>query len=355
MWHGVHGHDAAVEHFRQSLRSGRLASTYLFVGPAGIGKRTFALKLAQALLCQNHPDLELEMCGHCQSCKLVQAGTHPDLLQVGRPPDKSFIPVEAFIGSPEKRMREGLCHDIGMKPFLGGRKVALIDDADDLNLEGANSLLKTLEEPPPRSLLILIGTSAAKQLPTIRSRCQIIRFQPLDDEILAELLVSTGNVESREAAQRLVPLSEGSLQRAIELADPQLAEFRQRLLNHLTQRAPDSVRLATAISTFVDEAGREASRRRARLRQLIGFVADYYRELMRRACGAAATTDPILRQAAEKGLAASSGDPEAYAAAIDRCLQALEHVGRNLNQTTIIECWLDDLEQIAITGHAIAR
>ncbi len=73
-------------------------------------------------------------------------------------------------------MREGLCHDIALKPFMGGRKVAIIDDADDLNEEGANCLLKTLEEPPPHSVLILIGTSAERQLPTIRSRARRFVF-----------------------------------------------------------------------------------------------------------------------------------------------------------------------------------
>ena len=84
-------------------------------------------------------------------------------------------------------MREGLCHDISLKPYMGNRKVAIVDDADYLNAEGANSLLKTLEEPPPRSVLILVGTTPAKQLPTIRSRCRIIRFDPLPTETVAEL------------------------------------------------------------------------------------------------------------------------------------------------------------------------
>ncbi len=168
-----------VEQFRRALARGRLASSFLFAGPEGIGKRTFALKLAQAMLCTTRPEETLDPCGTCPSCVQVAAGTHPDLHLVGKPEDKSFIPLELLIGDREHRRREGLCHNIGLKPYLGGRKIAMIDDADYLNAEGANSLLKTLEEPPPRSVLILIGTSPAKQLPTIRSRCQLIRFRPL--------------------------------------------------------------------------------------------------------------------------------------------------------------------------------
>ena len=177
----IRGHESARERFRKSLEAGRLASTFLFVGPQGIGKRGFALGLAQALLCaRTRADDPLEACGACESCRLMAAGTHPDLIRIERPEGKSFIPVELLIGSQEKRMREGLCHEIAMKPFLGGRKVAIIDDADFLNVEGANALLKTLEEPPPRCVMILIGMSAARQLPTIRSRCQIVRFREME-------------------------------------------------------------------------------------------------------------------------------------------------------------------------------
>ena len=177
-WQGIAGHDEIVARFRTMLARGRLASTFLFVGPAGVGKRTFATRLAAALLCQTQPPAALDPCGVCSSCLQVAAGTHPDLLRVSKPADKSFIPLELFIGPKEKRMQQGLCHDISLKPFMGGGRVAIIDDADYLNEEGANSLLKTLEEPPPQSVLILIGTSADRQLPTIRSRAALSASAP---------------------------------------------------------------------------------------------------------------------------------------------------------------------------------
>ena len=121
-------------------------------------------------------------------------GTHPDVHLLARPADKAFIPVELFIGDKEHRMREGLCYDISLKPYSGRRKVAIIDDADYFNKEGANCLLKTLEEPPPKSVLILIGTSEQRQLPTIRSRCQVVRFRPLAESDVAEILVEQGLV-----------------------------------------------------------------------------------------------------------------------------------------------------------------
>ena len=97
------------------------------------------------------------------------SATHPDLHLVSKPADRGFIPLSAFIGDEAHRMREGLCHTIALKPMMGGRRVAIIDDADYLNDESANALLKTLEEPPPRSVLILIAGNLERQLPTIRS------------------------------------------------------------------------------------------------------------------------------------------------------------------------------------------
>ena len=242
-----------------ALERGRLASTFLFVGPAGVGKRAFALKLAQALLCGERPAVLLDPCERCPACVQVAAGTHPDLEVVSKPPDKSFIPVAAFIGDKEHRMHEGLCHKISLKPFLGGRKIAIVDDADDLNQEAANCLLKTLEEPPPRSVLILIGTSADKQLPTIRSRAQLIRFRPLPEEVVVQLLLDQKIVTDPAEARRLAAQSGGSVRRANEMADPDLWTFRANLLSAVA-RPLDSAGLARATSEFVDEAGKEASR-----------------------------------------------------------------------------------------------
>jgi DNA polymerase III subunit delta' len=342
-WHGIQGHDAVVEQFRRALERGRLASSFLFAGPAGTGKRTFALKLAQAMLCEKRSEEAMDPCESCPACTMVLAGTHPDLVVVGKPADKAFIPVEVFIGDREHRGREGLCHQIGLKPYMGGRKIAVIDDADLLNPEGANSLLKTLEEPPPRSVLILIGTSPAKQLPTIRSRCQLIRFRPLETSVVAELLVSQGMVSDPVEARRLARYSEGSLQRATELADPDLWNFRRTLFERLSAPMLDSVPFAQAVSAFVEEAGKEAPPRRARLRQIVGFAADFYRHMIHATSGVPLPDDADLRRFLEQAVERRRNGPESAAACLERCLEAASQIDRNANQTTLIEAWLDDL------------
>ena len=244
-------------------------------------------------------------------------------------------------------MREGLCHDIALKPFMGGRRIAIIDDADDLNEEGANCLLKTLEEPPPQSVLILIGTSVDKQLPTIRSRCQIVRFQPLQADLIAELLVQQGIATNPAEAQRVATFADGSLERAQELIDPELWAFRGQLLNQLAKPRVPSLELARAATAFVDEAGKEASLRRNRARQIIGFAADFYRQLARSQVGLPAAGDDALRASVERAASGWQGREESAVDCAERCLEALGHIDRNANQATLIEAWADDLGRLA--------
>jgi DNA polymerase-3 subunit delta' len=346
MWHGIIGHDAVVEQFRRAIKRGRLASSFLFAGPPGIGKRIFAIKLAQALLCEKQPEEALDPCENCPACVQIIAGTHPDFHLVSKPSDKSFIPLDLLIGDKEHRRREGLCHHVALKPQKGGRKIAVMDDADYLNAEGANALLKTLEEPPPRSVLILIGTSPAKQLPTIRSRCQLVRFQPLDAEVVARLLPQQGIVEDPVEAQRLAQYSEGSVQRAGELADPELWTFRNALFQRLAAETLDSVTLARLTAKFVEEAGKEAAPRRRRLHQVVGFATDFYRQLLRSANGTAQSGDAQLDRLIGESLKRQSFDVEKTVARIDRCLEIDKLVDRNANQATVIETWLDGLGAI---------
>jgi len=337
MWQGILGHDDVVARFRRALERGRLASTYLLVGPRGIGKHSLALRLAQAFLCRARPIEALDPCGECDSCLQVAARTHPDLLLIAKPADKSFIPLSLLVGDDQHRMREGLCHDIAMRAFSGGRKVAVIDDADDLNEEGANALLKTLEEPPPGSVLLLVGTTADKQLPTIRSRSQIIRFRGLDADMIAELLLAQEVVTDVAEARRLAGLSEGSLSRAVELADEELWTFRDQFLAQLARVDQSSVALAREVNEFVDAAGKDAPSRRRRLRQIIRLAIDFHRGQLR------AATEGVV-------------DPDAcqrLASIVERSLEGLAQVDRNAHQATLIDCWLDDLGQ-AQAGRELA-
>ncbi len=354
-WQGIEGHDHLVERFRSALGRGRMSGSFLFVGPAGVGKHTFALKLAQTLLCDARPENQLDPCGSCAACTQVAANSHPDLLTVAKPQDRAFIPLELMIGDKDHRMREGLCHDISLKPYMGNRKIAIIDDADYLNAEGANSLLKTLEEPPPRSVLILVGTTPAKQLPTIRSRCRIIRFDPLPTEKVAELLMLGGHASDPGEAHRLAQLADGSVGRALQMADGGLIEFRPKLFAALSRPILESVRLAGAVQSLVEEAGQEAPRRRGRFHQVLDTAVDFYRHLLRVLSGGVPPEDPELFQYVSEAAASIPGGAEAAAACIDHCLEAGEYIDRNVQVTNLVEFWADRLAEIYRTGRAPVR
>ncbi|HEY2827415.1 MAG TPA: AAA family ATPase [Pirellulales bacterium] len=343
-WLNLLGHDDVVAHYRNALQHGRLASAFLFVGPEGIGKSLFAQQLAQALLCERRDEKLLDPCGACPACVQVLARTNPDFLTVARPAGKSFIPLGLLKGDePDYPVRNSLLFNLSLRPFGGHRKVAVIDDADFLNQEGANCLLKALEEPPPRSILVLISTSADRQLPTIRSRAQIVRFRPLEESLVAKLLIDKKIVAEPGDAQRLAAFSGGSLTRAAEIADPQLWSFRAGLLNQLASAPLSSTTLAQALLKFVDEAGKEAPLRRARLRLAIGFAAEFFRQLMRRLTGLPIAADAELSAAVERAASAGPWNSESAADAAQRSLEAISHTDRNANQHTLVEAWLDDL------------
>src|SRR5713226_8347951 len=174
----VRGHESLARSFADVVARDRLAHAYLFAGPPGIGKKLFARELAKAILCEKSKD-RVDGCDRCSSCVLVEAGTHPDVILANRPEDKVEFPIDVIREVSEK---------LAMKPARGGYKFALIDDVDDFNDPAANAFLKTLEEPPPKSVVILIVTDPERQLPTILSRCQLVRFGPLSFSLVAELL-----------------------------------------------------------------------------------------------------------------------------------------------------------------------
>jgi DNA polymerase-3 subunit delta' len=282
----------------------------------------------------------------------VASLNHPDVEVIAKPADKSFIPLELLIGDAEHRMRAGLCYNIALKPFSGRRKIAIIDDADYLNKEGANCLLKTLEEPPPRSVLILIGTSEQRQLPTIRSRCQSVRFQPLAESDVAELLVEGGLCDDAAVAHAAAAHSQGSLERAALWCNGSLLEFRRELMELLGESEVDLQSVAKRINRFLDEAGKESASKRERLRLVVSLAEEFYRAALLTVNAGQAPADRELASAVAAALRwMPAGIP---AACLDLCLDAYAHIDANANQATLIEWWLDELTSVPRTSGAAA-
>lgn len=332
--HALIGHHRQREWFRTAIAKGRLASTFLFIGPEGIGKKTFAMYLAKSLFCERVSAAKLEPCGVCSSCVQVAAGSHPDILQVCKPEDRAIIPVELLVGRRDARMQEGLCHDIRLRPMSGDRRVAILDDCDVLNNEGANAILKTLEEPPPNALIVLIGTSLQRQLPTIRSRCQVVRFDvPIGEEANQILRQRSGEEELSQASLDLaMEIAGGDLAKATMFLNEEVREFSEHLSRMLGEEPPEAMTLAKSITTFVEAAGKEAPERRNRMRQASSLVAEHYRQRIRTAAQSNQTEVGNL-------------EVESWLYRLQRSLDVRYQVDRNANQATLIESWAVDLQR----------
>ena len=249
----------------------------------------------------------------------MAAGTHPDLLLIEKPPDKNVLPIELFVGRREHRMQEGLCHDLGLKPFSASRRISVIDDAQLLNEESANCLLKTLEEPPPGAVIVLISTAEDQMLSTIRSRCQTIRFRPLTSAQIAAILVRDGSVSGAGEAQQIAAQSEGSMRVAQALAAPEMQQFHGALLAQLTEPAPDSQALVDLAVAFIEAGGRDAPLRRERARHVVGTALEFYRQVVRTRSGLAPLDGSELHPAVERSCREWRADDEAVVRCAQRC------------------------------------
>lgn len=208
------GHDYPKSLLGRLLQTGLLPHAYLFEGPDGIGKRRMALEFAKALNCERTAgnDAFNGACDQCPACRRVNSGNHPDVVQVTS--SGVFIKIE--------QIRE-IQAAIFLKPFMGRKKVYLIDEADRMNQEAANCFLKTLEEPPADSILILITSRPFALLPTIVSRCQRLRFQPLTSMQVEQYLVSKRGLAG-EDAKMLAVISLGRLGMALEASVDEVRE-----------------------------------------------------------------------------------------------------------------------------------
>jgi DNA polymerase-3 subunit delta' len=203
----VHGHRRLIELLSHSIQRGTLPPSLIFAGPAGVGKRLTAIAVAQAVNC---PD----SCGKCAACVRIARGVHPDVLLVG-PGESGSIKVDQI---------RDVIEQTAFRPFEGRRRVVIIDDADALVAAAQNALLKTLEEPPSASMFILITSRPDMLLPTVRSRCPLLRFGPLSEAEIAAALRAQGRSDAE--ARAVAAASDGSLGRALDASAGELVETR---------------------------------------------------------------------------------------------------------------------------------
>lgn len=209
----ITGHRKLIGLLSRSVARQSLPPSLIFAGPSGVGKRMAAIATAQALNCL-HPvssgtdkSSDIDACGTCPACTRIARGVHPDVLII-EPNDKGNIKID-FVREAIQRA--------GYKPFEGRRRVTIIESADGLEPAAQNSLLKMLEEPPASSVFILVTSLPDTLLPTVRSRCPLLRFRALSTDDVVGVLQARG-LDERQA-RRAALLADGSIGAALAVAD----------------------------------------------------------------------------------------------------------------------------------------
>jgi DNA polymerase III subunit delta' len=273
--------DRAVGALRAALRRGALHHAYLLGGPAGTGKGRAAKLLAQAANCQGGVagpgGLREEPCGSCLPCRKIDRDLHPDVIRLseervmakagrwepkgGRAPSKDIV---------VDQVRDLIDHRLALTRSEGRRRLVIIDPADAMNPQAQNALLKTLEEPPPETTLVLVAASPDALLPTIRSRCLRIAFRPAPDELVVARLEAAGRTP--EEARLAAALAGGSLGRALALEPAELDALRDAVRAALALRADD----ALPWLAFARERGQD----RAQAAELCQLLAVWLRDVL---------------------------------------------------------------------------
>jgi len=351
--------DKAIGILQRAFACGRMPHAYIFSGLEGVGKFKTACELSKLLLCKE-PVKEktgsgefADSCGRCESCKLFKAGSHPDfnliykeLLEFTKDNKGKKTPVDL----PIDVIREFLIDKVSMRPTLSKSKVFVVSEAERLNAFSQNSLLKVLEEPPEYCFVILLCNRLEKLLPTTKSRCQIIRFAPIDEEIIIGKLRETGI--GQKQAQYFARLAQGSLGQAcrwanLELADANLYQMKEDLVVsvstfeyvdalELAQRFLDEGKSIAAASAKLEAATSKTDINRRASKTLIRIVISALQDAMK--LGLEADKNIINFDQKEKiTKLAGRFSAEQIAGKISNCYEALRWIDASVNEKLIFE------------------
>ncbi|HKW01809.1 MAG TPA: DNA polymerase III subunit delta' [Vicinamibacterales bacterium] len=323
----VIGHRPVVDLLRETVRRGRVPQSLLFAGPDGVGKRTVALALAQAVNCPNRKDGDA--CGTCSTCDRIARGVHSDV---------TFVDTGGEASIKIDVLRERILHVIGYRPFEAERRVYIIDQADEMLHPAQNALLKSLEEPPPSAILMLVTAYPDTLLPTIQSRCRRLRFGPLAEADVTRVLVERCRID-RATARELASVAGGSVARALEEKAGDLREDRQAALDLLVAAGRNGggvlARLQAAKSLVEHDSDR---RDREALGMRFTVVASLLRDLGVLASGASAALANADLESELRSLA-SSYDLRRVATGFSALADAQHSLDRN-GSPKIISDWV---------------
>lgn len=285
----VIGQQRVKQLFKNGLENGRISHAYLFVGERGIGKEAMALEFAKALFCPQPLPCGLET---CNDCSRVGKLSHPDLQFIFPAPAKIKESeqnriFESIINNPYQReelwanpsisieqIRE-IRRKSSYKSFEGKGRVVIIVDCERMTTEAANSLLKILEEPPDKMYLIMTSDNASLLLPTIMSRCQVVKFDPLTVAEIEEALIRYNGVDTKKAGLT-ARLAEGSYRRAVEMLDSDLQELQEQSLDFFRKSIQDQF----AQILYVDEIINKSQRDLKKIKEILKLLTIWFRDAL---------------------------------------------------------------------------
>ena len=320
----ITGHEWAAEMLRRHIASQQPRHAYLFSGAPGIGRRTLALRFAQALNCPQPPQAG-QPCGQCRICRQIGQMQHADL---------SVVQAESEGGTLKIEQVRELQRALALTPYEARYRIALLLRFEEANASAQNALLKTLEEAPPSVILLLTAASSESLLPTIVSRCEVLRLRPLPVERLEALLVERWQTPAADA-RRLAHLSGGRPGYALRLReDPGGLEQRRAWIDDLGQllAAPRRQRFAYVERVLKDKE---------KLRQALQVWLSFWRDIFLTAAGARFPLTNLDQEAEVHRLAAAVGPATAHActAALE---EALVRLDANANPRLLAEVTLLD-------------
>jgi len=325
----------AVRTLRRALETDRLASSYLFVGPTGVGKERTALALGQALVCPERPRVG---CGRCGPCHRVAAEAHPDV-RLFRPRDDGNRNIQVDV------LRQEILPVAQYAPFEGPAALLVFPDADvsfpEIHAQSANALLKTLEEPRANVHFALLTSRPDRLLPTIRSRTQRVRFHRLPDQVLDRILREHGVGDEGERAAAIA-LADGRADRALALAEEGGSDA-------LLEQAIGLDRAAAAGGPGDLLERSEALARSPELGLVLQALQSWYRDVARQGLGVGFAL-AFPQRAEDAARRARTLGPEPAAARVGRIVAALDDLERNANPQVVLDALLFSLRGTGVPG-----
>lgn len=325
---GLIGHEWAVQLLRQHVAQHTQRHAYLFTGPPGVGRRTLAIRLAQALNCPQ-PLAPGEPCRTCRTCSQIEAMRHPDLFFVQADQVGGVIKVD--------QIRE-LQRSLALAPYTAPFRVAILLRLEEANLNTANALLKTLEEPADQAILLVTVESVEQLLPTIASRCEILRLRPSPPEYLSQELQRLRKIPPEEA-DLLAHLSGGRPGFALQLlSDPHRLANRRDRLDELAQ-------LLTASRVERFSYAESLAKDKLVMRETLIIWSSFWRDLMLLASGSAAPATNSDRLGEIENLAASL-DLDTVFHFVQSLEDTLKMLERNVNLRLACEVLMLELPRL---------